>query len=253
MYFHGVKSTAHPPIMGALGHRTDCIVKQPNYCDFHKFPEELPTVLVQLRASSLMWMLPMHSVSTLSKQTSRQLQSWKVVDLFNNLLSGGDTSTHSKSHPSRSCIHKQSSTLALGNLNSVQHFCLSHFYQWGCVRRRRMNVSFTNFRKRCQQYCYNWEHQVLCKCSQCTLHSALKFKSHGQRPWLLRCWQKFPSRIYQMNPRVEIKNPGQRMVWSRRSIAKISSGSQKIQPGDPPKENSCYWQREKVDCKPRKG
>ena len=30
MYFHGVKSTAHPPIIGALGHSTDCIVKQPN-------------------------------------------------------------------------------------------------------------------------------------------------------------------------------------------------------------------------------
>ena len=35
------------------------------------------------------------------------------------------------------------------------------------------------------------------------------------------------------------------MVWSTRSIAKISSGSQKIQPGDPPKENGSYWQREK--------
>ena len=30
MYFHGVKSTAHPPIIGTLGHSTDCIVKQPN-------------------------------------------------------------------------------------------------------------------------------------------------------------------------------------------------------------------------------
>ena len=30
MYFHGVKSTAHPPIIGALGHSTNCIVKQPN-------------------------------------------------------------------------------------------------------------------------------------------------------------------------------------------------------------------------------
>ena len=30
MYFHGVKSTAHPPIKGALGHSTDCIVEQPN-------------------------------------------------------------------------------------------------------------------------------------------------------------------------------------------------------------------------------
>ena len=28
MYFHGVKSTAHPLIIGALGHSTDCIVKQ---------------------------------------------------------------------------------------------------------------------------------------------------------------------------------------------------------------------------------
>ena len=30
MYFHGVKSTAHPPIIGALGNSTNCIVKQPN-------------------------------------------------------------------------------------------------------------------------------------------------------------------------------------------------------------------------------
>ena len=30
MDFHGVKSTAHPPIIGALGHSTDFIVKQPN-------------------------------------------------------------------------------------------------------------------------------------------------------------------------------------------------------------------------------
>ena len=30
MYFHAVKSTAHPPIIGALGHCTDFIVKQPN-------------------------------------------------------------------------------------------------------------------------------------------------------------------------------------------------------------------------------
>ena len=30
MYFHGVKSTAHPPIKGALGHSTDFILKQPN-------------------------------------------------------------------------------------------------------------------------------------------------------------------------------------------------------------------------------
>ena len=30
MYFHEVKSTAHPPIIGALGHSTDCIVKQWN-------------------------------------------------------------------------------------------------------------------------------------------------------------------------------------------------------------------------------
>ena len=30
MYFHGVKSTAHPPIIWALGHSTDFIVKQPN-------------------------------------------------------------------------------------------------------------------------------------------------------------------------------------------------------------------------------
>ena len=30
MYFHGVKSTAHPPIMGTLGHSTNFIVKQPN-------------------------------------------------------------------------------------------------------------------------------------------------------------------------------------------------------------------------------
>ena len=30
MYFHGVKSTAHPPIIGTLGHSTDFIVKQPN-------------------------------------------------------------------------------------------------------------------------------------------------------------------------------------------------------------------------------
>ena len=29
MYFHGVKSTAHPPIIGLLGHSTDFIVKQP--------------------------------------------------------------------------------------------------------------------------------------------------------------------------------------------------------------------------------
>ena len=28
MYFHAVKSTAHPPFIGALGHNTDCIVKQ---------------------------------------------------------------------------------------------------------------------------------------------------------------------------------------------------------------------------------
>ena len=28
MYFHVVKSTAHPPFIGALGHSTDCIVKQ---------------------------------------------------------------------------------------------------------------------------------------------------------------------------------------------------------------------------------
>ena len=28
MYFHAVKSTAHPPFIGALGHSTDCIVKQ---------------------------------------------------------------------------------------------------------------------------------------------------------------------------------------------------------------------------------
>ena len=25
MYFHLVKSTAHPPFIGALGHNTDCI------------------------------------------------------------------------------------------------------------------------------------------------------------------------------------------------------------------------------------
>ena len=25
MYFHAVKSTAHPPFIGALGHNTDCI------------------------------------------------------------------------------------------------------------------------------------------------------------------------------------------------------------------------------------
>ena len=30
MYFHEVKSTAHPPIIGALGHSTDFIVKEPN-------------------------------------------------------------------------------------------------------------------------------------------------------------------------------------------------------------------------------
>ena len=30
MYFHGMKSTAHPPIIGALGHSTDFIVKEPN-------------------------------------------------------------------------------------------------------------------------------------------------------------------------------------------------------------------------------
>ena len=30
MYFHAVKSTAHPPIIGALGHSTDFILKQPN-------------------------------------------------------------------------------------------------------------------------------------------------------------------------------------------------------------------------------
>ena len=30
MYFHGVKSTAHPPIMGTLGHSTDFIEKRPN-------------------------------------------------------------------------------------------------------------------------------------------------------------------------------------------------------------------------------
>ena len=35
----------------------------------------------------------MHRGSTLSTQTLRLLQSWKVVDLFNNLLSGGDTSS----------------------------------------------------------------------------------------------------------------------------------------------------------------
>ena len=29
MYFHAVKSTAHPPIIGLLGHSTDFIVKQP--------------------------------------------------------------------------------------------------------------------------------------------------------------------------------------------------------------------------------
>ena len=28
MYFHAVKSTAHPPFIGAVGHSTDCIVKQ---------------------------------------------------------------------------------------------------------------------------------------------------------------------------------------------------------------------------------
>ena len=28
MYFHAVKSTAHPPFIEALGHSTDCIVKQ---------------------------------------------------------------------------------------------------------------------------------------------------------------------------------------------------------------------------------
>ena len=28
MYFHGVKSTAHPPIIGLLGHSTDSVVKQ---------------------------------------------------------------------------------------------------------------------------------------------------------------------------------------------------------------------------------
>ena len=28
--FMGVKSTAHPPIIGALGHSTDFIAKQPN-------------------------------------------------------------------------------------------------------------------------------------------------------------------------------------------------------------------------------
>ena len=27
MYFHGVKSTAHPPIIEALGHNTNCIEK----------------------------------------------------------------------------------------------------------------------------------------------------------------------------------------------------------------------------------
>ena len=30
MYFHGVKSTAHPPIIWALGRSTDFIVKHPN-------------------------------------------------------------------------------------------------------------------------------------------------------------------------------------------------------------------------------
>ena len=30
MYFHEVKSTAHPPIKGALGHSTDLTKKQPN-------------------------------------------------------------------------------------------------------------------------------------------------------------------------------------------------------------------------------
>ena len=30
MYFHAVKSTAHPPIIGALGHSTVFIAKQPN-------------------------------------------------------------------------------------------------------------------------------------------------------------------------------------------------------------------------------
>ena len=28
MYFHGVRSTAHPPIIGLLGHSTDSVVKQ---------------------------------------------------------------------------------------------------------------------------------------------------------------------------------------------------------------------------------
>ena len=28
MYFHGVKSTAHPPIIGLLGYSTDSVVKQ---------------------------------------------------------------------------------------------------------------------------------------------------------------------------------------------------------------------------------
>ena len=37
MYFHEVKSTAHPPIIGALGHSNDCISKQAMKHNSHKY------------------------------------------------------------------------------------------------------------------------------------------------------------------------------------------------------------------------
>ena len=35
MYFHAVKSTAHPPFIGAFSHSTDCIVKKNNNTHLH--------------------------------------------------------------------------------------------------------------------------------------------------------------------------------------------------------------------------
>ena len=56
MDFHGVKSTAHPPIIGALGHSTDFIVKQPNTAVINIYcPQSFSGGGLYLNGSWLLW------------------------------------------------------------------------------------------------------------------------------------------------------------------------------------------------------
>ena len=77
MYFLELKNTAHPPIIGALGHSTDCIVKQPK------------TATIKI-----------------------DLYSYSPVLCCRKRNSGLSC---------RSCLYKQSSTLALENFKFFLH------------------------------------------------------------------------------------------------------------------------------------